>query len=63
MAVGRRILLMSPDGDTHVIRAGPTHEVLRTNSLGEPIAASAAVAPGRLYIRGERHLFAIGAGT
>jgi hypothetical protein len=54
---------MSPDGDTHVIRAGPTHEVLRTNSLGEPIAASAAVAPGRLYIRGERHLFAIGAGT
>ena len=63
VVVGGRILLMSLDGDTHVIRAGPTHEVLRTNSLGEPIAASAAVAPGRLYIRGERHLFAIGAGT
>ena len=63
VVVGGRILLMSMDGDTHVIRAGATHEVIRTNPLGEPIAASAAVAPGRLYIRGERHLFAIGAGT
>jgi outer membrane protein assembly factor BamB len=63
VVVADRILIMSLDGDTHVIRAGPTHEVLRTNSLGEPIAASAAVAPGRLYIRGERHLFAIGAGS
>jgi outer membrane protein assembly factor BamB len=63
VVVAGRILLMSLDGDTHVIKAGPTHEVLRTNSLGEPIAASAAVAPGRLYIRGERHLFAIGAGS
>jgi len=63
VVVGGRILLMSMDGDTHVIKAGPAHEVLRTNSLGEPIAASAAVAPGRIYIRGERHLFAIGSGT
>ena len=63
VVVGGQILLMSMDGDTHVIRAGPAHEVLRTNALGEPIAASAAVAPGRLYIRGERHLFAIGSGS
>jgi outer membrane protein assembly factor BamB len=63
VVVGGKILLMSMDGDTHVIRAGATHEVIRTNALGEPIAASAAVGPGRLYIRGERHLFAIGAGT
>jgi len=32
-----------------------------TNPLGEPVSASAAVAGGRLYIRGEKHLFAIGA--
>jgi outer membrane protein assembly factor BamB len=63
VVVGGRILLMSMDGDTHVIKAGPAHEVLRTNSLGEPIAASAALAPGRIYIRGEHHLFAIGGGT
>jgi outer membrane protein assembly factor BamB len=63
VVVGGRILLMSMDGDTHVIKAGSAYEVLRTNSLGEPIAASAAVAPGRIYIRGEHHLFAIGSGT
>jgi outer membrane protein assembly factor BamB len=61
VVVAGRILLMSLDGDTFVVKAGATHEVVRTNSLGEPIAASAAVAGGRLYIRGERHLFAIGA--
>jgi outer membrane protein assembly factor BamB len=60
VVVDGRILMMSMDGDTFVIKAGPAHEVLRTNSLGEPIAASAAVAGGRLYIRGEKHLFAIG---
>ena len=43
-----------------MIKAGPAHEVLRTNSLGEPISASPAIANGRIYIRGEKTLFAIG---
>ena len=61
VAVGAELLLTSEDGDTFVVRAGPKHEVLRTNSVGEPVYASPAVADGRIYIRGERHLFAIGA--
>jgi outer membrane protein assembly factor BamB len=61
LALGGRILLMSLDGDTFVLKAGPKFEVLGTNALDEPISASAAAAPGRLFIRGERHLFAIGA--
>jgi outer membrane protein assembly factor BamB len=61
LAVDGRLLLMSQDGDTFVVKAGPEFTVERTNPLGEPIDASAAVAGGRLYIRGERHLFAIGA--
>ncbi len=60
IAVDGKLLLMSQDGDTFVIKAGPAHEVLRTNPLGEPINASAAVSQGRIFIRGERHLFAIG---
>jgi hypothetical protein len=60
IAVDGRLLLMSQDGDTFVVKAGPEFAVERTNSLGEPISASAAVAGGRLYIRGEKHLFAIG---
>lgn len=63
LAVDGRLLLMSQDGDTFVVKAGPEFAVERTNPLGEPIGASAAVAGGRLYIRGERHLFAIGAGA
>jgi outer membrane protein assembly factor BamB len=61
VAFDDRLLLTSEDGDTFVIKAGPTHEVLRTNSVGEPVYASPALANGRIYIRGERHLFAIGA--
>ena len=43
-----------------VIKAGPVHEVIRTNTVGEPVYASPAIANGTIYIRGERHLFAIG---
>jgi outer membrane protein assembly factor BamB len=60
VAVSGHLLLPSMDGDTVVLKAGTTHEVVRSNSLGEPIAASPAVAGSRLYLRGEHHLFAIG---
>jgi outer membrane protein assembly factor BamB len=59
VAFDGKILLTSEDGDTFVVKAGPKHEVLRTNSLGEPVYASPAVADGKLFIRGERHLYAI----
>ena len=35
-------------------------EIVGRNPLDEPIGASAAVAGGRIYIRGQKHLFAIG---
>jgi outer membrane protein assembly factor BamB len=55
-----KILLTSEDGDTFVIKAGPKHEVLGTNSLGEPVYASPAIADGKIFIRGEQNLYAIG---
>jgi outer membrane protein assembly factor BamB len=55
-----KILLTSEEGDTYVLKAGPQHEVLRTNSLGEPVYASPAVADGNIFIRGEQNLYAIG---
>lgn len=55
-----KILLTSEDGDTYVLRAGPKHEVLRTNSLGEPVYASPAIAGGKLFIRGQDNLYSIG---
>lgn len=60
VAVDGHILVMSQEGETFVVRAGPEFEVLRRNPLEEPIGASAAIAGGRLYIRGQEHLFAIG---
>jgi len=59
VAFGDQLLLCSEDGDTFIIKAGPSHAVLRTNSLGEPIFASPAIAGGRLFIRGEKHLYCI----
>jgi outer membrane protein assembly factor BamB len=54
------IAMTSQDGDTYMIKAGPTHEIVRVNTIDEPVYSSAALANGRVYIRGEKHLFAIG---
>lgn len=55
-----KILLTNDDGETFVIKAGPKHEVLATNSIGEPCRTSIAIADGKLFIRGDKHLFCIG---
>jgi hypothetical protein len=59
VAFGSHLYQTSEDGDTFVVKAGPSHQIVRTNSLGEPIYASFALANGTIYIRGERHLYAI----
>jgi outer membrane protein assembly factor BamB len=59
VAFDDKILLTSEDGDSFVIEAGPVHKVLKTNSVGESVYASPAIANGTIFIRGEKHLFAI----
>ena len=59
IAFDGKLLFTSEDGDTFVIKAGPKHEVIATNSVGEPVYASPAVAEGMIFIRGEKHLFCI----
>ena len=56
-----KFLVTSDDGHTFVIRAGPKFEVLATNTVDEPVWASPALSRGTIYIRGDRHLFAIAA--
>src|SRR5207244_9006706 len=51
IAFDGKILLTSEDGDSLVIEAGPVHRVLRTNSVGEPVYASPALANGMTDIR------------
>ena len=59
---GKRIKVVQKyvDGDTFMLKAGPKHEIVRTNAVEEPVYSSPAIANGRIYIRGQKHLFAIG---
>jgi outer membrane protein assembly factor BamB len=50
----------SDDGDVRVIKPSQTLNVVATNPLGESSFASPAISQGKIYIRGEKHLFAIG---
>jgi outer membrane protein assembly factor BamB len=59
LAAGR-LYLSSEDGDIFVIRAGRTFEILGRYPMGEPLMATPALAGNTMYVRGERHLFAIG---
>ncbi len=47
-------------GDTYVLKAGETFELLGVNPLGEEVYSSPAVADGKILIRGDKHLFCIG---
>ncbi len=60
VAFGGKILMTSEDGDTFVVKSGPKHEILGTNSIGEPVYASPAIADGRIFIRGEKNIYCIG---
>ena len=54
------LAMTSEDGDTILLKAGPKHEIVRVNSVDEPVYSSLALANGRIYIRGDKHLYAIG---
>jgi outer membrane protein assembly factor BamB len=60
VAVDGKVFFTNDQGETFVLRAGPTFELLRTNRIGESTLASPALVDGRWYIRTDRSLFAIG---
>ncbi len=55
-----KVYLVSETGETFVLRAGRTPEVLARNDLGERFIASPAISQGRFFLRSDRTLFAIG---
>lgn len=55
-----KVYVLSDKGVTTVIRPGPKFDVVTRNNLGEACFASPAISGGRIYIRGEKHLYAIG---
>jgi outer membrane protein assembly factor BamB len=61
-AYNGKIFLLSEDGDTFVVRAGPDFEILGRNSLDEMAMATPAVARGSLILRTRSKLYRIGGG-
>ena len=58
-AYNGKIFLLSEDGDTYVVQAGPEFKVLGKNSLNEMSLASPAVARGSVIVRTQSKLYRI----
>lgn len=63
VAFDGKVLITSQDGDTYVVKAGPVHEIIGTNPLGEQIFASLALVGDSIYMRAEKHLYRIRASS
>jgi outer membrane protein assembly factor BamB len=60
VAVGDKLFFTNDNGQTFVVRAGPTFELLHVNELGTTVIASPALVDGTWYWRTDRELLAIG---
>jgi outer membrane protein assembly factor BamB len=60
VAVDGKVFFTNDDGETFVLKAGPTFELLHVNSLDERVLASPALVDGRWYFRTDRSLYAVG---
>src|SRR5262249_9144899 len=60
VAAGGHLYITNEEGHSYVLALGPEDKLLDENDLGETVMATPAVSVDVLYIRGARHLFAIG---
>ena len=54
------VYFLNDDGVTHVIKAGPTFQLIASNDLGERTFASPAISRGQIFLRGSKNLYCIG---
>lgn len=59
VAAADRIYFTGRDGTTVVIRHGESLEIIATNTLGEEVDASPALAENQLFLRSNAHLYCI----
>lgn len=60
MAAGGRLYVTNKAGETFILAASPTYELIAKNTLGETVLSSMAVADGELFLRTYKHLWCIG---
>ena len=58
VAFGEFIAMTSEAGETFMLKAGPAHEIVRSNTVDDPVYTSLAIANGRIFIRAAKHLYA-----
>jgi outer membrane protein assembly factor BamB len=54
-----KLYFASEGGDVSVVKAGPTFELLGTNTMGSPCFGTPAISNSVLYFRTLNHLYAI----
>ena len=60
VCIGGRLYAIAADGQVIVMAASSTYKLLARNRLGEPSHATPAVSGGRLLLRTDTHLVAVG---
>ena len=60
VAAEGRIYFLNMHGVTTVLAAGDRYEKLAENAIDDDTTASPAISAGRIYLRGKKHLYAIG---
>ncbi len=58
--IGKNVYLTDTNGLTYIFEAAREFKLVATCKLDEPIRASPAVLDGKIYLRGEKHLYCIG---
>ncbi|MCX7590928.1 MAG: PQQ-like beta-propeller repeat protein, partial [Kiritimatiellae bacterium] len=58
--VGERVYALDRKGNMRIFRAGETYQEVSSCPIGEAAVATPAFVEGRIFIRGERHLYCIG---
>jgi outer membrane protein assembly factor BamB len=61
VAAAGRVYLVNEAGETFVLQAGRELKILHKNVLAERTLASPAISGGRIFLRTDEHLIAIGA--
>jgi outer membrane protein assembly factor BamB len=60
VAADGRLYFASEEGGVLVVKAGPTYELLSTNSMNDVCMATPAISDGMIFIRTQHYLFGIG---
>jgi outer membrane protein assembly factor BamB len=54
------VYMPNDEGTITVIKPGVTFEAIAKNSIGEKMNASPAISKGKIYLRGDKHIYCIG---